>query len=107
MCGIFFKSNFYSKCDNGLFKDALDTLSHRGPDEEGILYTPDFSFGHKRLVIRDITNGKQPISVYNKHLIYNGEIYNGDLLKDKLDNDINCHSDSVLLMDLLNKYYTY
>ena len=39
MCGILYKSSFYSKKDETLFIDALRTLKHRGPDEEGVLFT--------------------------------------------------------------------
>lgn len=55
MCGIMFKTNYYSKTLHDSFKKAVESIAHRGPDEEGILYTRDYSFGHRRLSIRDLT----------------------------------------------------
>lgn len=107
MCGIFFKTNYYTKCDHQKFEEALELLNHRGPDETGILHTNDFSFGHKRLSIRDIKNGHQPMSMINNHLIYNGELYNilelKNLLK-KRNVTLNSNGDTILLLNLLNEY---
>ena len=107
MCGIFFKTNYHCKCDHKKFEDALELLNHRGPDETGILYTNDYSFGHKRLSIRDIENGHQPMSVINNHLIYNGELYNVLELKNLLKKrnvSLESNGDTLLLLKLLNEY---
>lgn len=37
MCGIMFKTNYYSKTLHDSFKKAVESIAHRGPDEEGIL----------------------------------------------------------------------
>ena len=39
MCGILYKSRLYEKTNEELFITALRTIKHRGPDEEGILFT--------------------------------------------------------------------
>ena len=39
MCGILYKSRLYGGNDESLFISALRTIKHRGPDEEGILFT--------------------------------------------------------------------
>ena len=39
MCGIMFKTNYYSKTLHDSFNKAVNSIAHRGPDEEGILYT--------------------------------------------------------------------
>lgn len=101
MCGILFKTSYHSKTDKKKFEEALDLLTHRGPNEEGILYNDNYSFGHKRLSIRDITNGKQPMSILNHHLIYNGEIYNTKEIIDELQNKPKSHSDTEVLLRLL------
>ncbi len=99
-----FKTNYHSKTNHTLFKKATDLLEHRGPDEEGYLYTNDYSFGHKRLAIRDIILGKQPMSILNHHLIYNGEIYNFKELNDMLKTKTVSNSDTELLLRLLMEY---
>lgn len=40
MCGIMFKTNYYSKTLHDSFKKAVESIDHRGPDEEGI-YTQE------------------------------------------------------------------
>lgn len=107
MCGIVYKSNFYSSTNVRDFIAACDRINHRGPDEFGYLFNNKHSFGHKRLAIIDIENGKQPMSILNHHLVYNGELYNTDDLKKllnvkgvKLEN----HSDTLLLLKLLMTY---
>ncbi|MDE7264212.1 MAG: asparagine synthase (glutamine-hydrolyzing) [Anaeroplasmataceae bacterium] len=104
MCGIFYKSNFYSDTDEEKFIRACNLLNHRGPDDSGFLFNKEHSFGHKRLAIRDVVNAKQPMSILNDHLIYNGEIYNQDDLLKKLDAPLEFNSDTLLLLHLLIKY---
>ncbi len=102
MCGILYKSSFYSKKDETLFIDALRTLKHRGPDEEGVLFTSSHMLGHERLSIVDLNGGHQPMSLINKHLIYNGELYNTIELKEILEINDNI-GDTNILLRLLDK----
>ncbi|MBQ9124135.1 MAG: asparagine synthase (glutamine-hydrolyzing) [Acholeplasmatales bacterium] len=107
MCGIVYKSNFYSPTDYNKFILACDKLNHRGPDSFGYLFTKNHSFGHKRLSIIDIENGNQPMSILNHHLIYNGELYNQDELIELLNKNnirLENHSDTLLLLKLLMSY---
>jgi asparagine synthase (glutamine-hydrolysing) len=66
-------------------KSALKSLYSRGPDQNGIR-TDEYSYlVHARLSIIDTTdNGKQPMHKYGKTLVYNGEIYNYQQVKIKL-----------------------
>jgi len=107
LCGIVYKSNFYSSTSIIDFIKACEALNHRGPNEFGYLFNDHHSFGHKRLSIIDIENGKQPMSILNHHLIYNGELYNTDDLKLMLNNKnvpLENHSDTLLLLKLLINY---
>lgn len=107
MCGIVYKSNFYKSTRIIDFVKACETINHRGPDEFGYLLNDNHSFGHKRLAVIDIKNGKQPMSILNNHLIYNGELYNTDELKKILyDKNVSLenHSDTLLLLKLLMNY---
>ena len=70
---------------------AIQAMSHRGPDGEGLrtFKTPSGSLalGHKRLAILDLSDaGLQPMADAsgNLHITYNGEIYNYIELRDEL-----------------------
>ncbi len=104
MCGIFYKSNFYTKTDEKRFIRACNLLNHRGPDDYGFLFNKEHSFGHKRLAIREIEKAKQPMSILNDHLIYNGELYNQEDLLPKLSEPLEFESDTLLLLKLLMSY---
>lgn len=85
MCGIL---GTLPRTDQSLFKFALDTLTHRGPDSYGIENINDeVSMGHRRLSILDLTqNGHQPMQDEDKRytVVLNGEIYNFLELKEIL-----------------------
>lgn len=53
-------------------------ITHRGPDDQGVLVDGDFGFGMRRLSIIDLAGGHQPIESDDGRLaiIFNGEIYN-------------------------------
>jgi asparagine synthase (glutamine-hydrolysing) len=61
------------------FENALNLLSHRGPDAQGIWKDKNILLGHRRLSILDLTKtGHQPMidEKTGSVLIFNGEIYN-------------------------------
>ena len=43
-----------------IVKGMLDRIAHRGPDGSGIVENHQFIFGHNRLAIIDLIQGKQP-----------------------------------------------
>lgn len=107
LCGICYKSNFYTETNEEDFIFATNLLNHRGPDDYGFLFTKEHSFGHKRLAIREVANAKQPMSILNDHLIYNGELYNVEELKKKLEErkiSLEFESDTLLLLKMLIHY---
>ena len=66
-----------------------DTLRHRGPDDEGLWRATDGSvvLGHRRLSIIDLSpGGHQPMADASGdyQLVFNGEIYNFQELRDEL-----------------------
>jgi len=94
MCGITGFCNFnidYTQnkdyWENTLIK-MHKSISRRGHDETGEYLEKNIGLGHTRLSIRDLKNGRQPIIKdieKNKYaIVYNGEIYNTDELKDDL-----------------------
>jgi asparagine synthase (glutamine-hydrolysing) len=86
MCGIVGmlnnKENLMSK--RTLFKHMTKTLSYRGPDETGYYFKKNILFGHKRLVVIDKEHGKQPMIFKNYIMVYNGELYNTEELRNIL-----------------------
>lgn len=53
-------------------------ITHRGPDDQGVLLQPGVALGMRRLSIIDLAGGHQPISGEDGSatIIFNGEIYN-------------------------------
>ena len=75
MCGIL---GTMPGTERNIFKHALDTLVHRGPDDFGIeAINNEITLGHRRLSIVDINHGHQPMfdSEERYSVIFNGEIY--------------------------------
>jgi asparagine synthase (glutamine-hydrolysing) len=82
MCGIYV-SNIISKSDK--LKQKLDKISHRGPDFTGIFQKDELIFGHTRLSILDLDErSNQPFTFEYLTLVYNGEIYNFNEVKNSL-----------------------
>ncbi|WP_339811912.1 asparagine synthase (glutamine-hydrolyzing) [uncultured Imperialibacter sp.] len=81
MCGIFGAAVDGRPLDRVLFQTVSGVLAHRGPDAEGLFFSPDgnLGLGHRRLSVidlRDIAN--QPMSTPDGRwaIVYNGEVYN-------------------------------
>lgn len=75
----------------------IDALSHRGPDDHGIVERQGATLGHRRLSIIDLGGGHQPIIDRSQGLsiVFNGEIYNYRALrKELLDEGIQLATDS-------------
>lgn len=95
MCGIsgFCSFNLDYEKDKNKWTNVLinmrKSLNHRGNDDSGKYLTKNCGFSHARLSIRDLSScAKQPMTksfLNNEYtIIYNGEIYNTDSLKQKL-----------------------
>jgi asparagine synthase (glutamine-hydrolysing) len=82
---------------------AISAISHRGPDAEGSWFSEDgFCFlGHRRLTILDSSiAAAQPMVDKESALIYNGEIYNHQSLRNQ-SVAFKTHSDTETLFYLL------
>ena len=85
MCGI---AGFIDLWSTGSVRDSeerahtLDemcrVISHRGPDDQGVLLQRGVALGMRRLSIIDLAGGHQPISNEDNAvtIVFNGEIYN-------------------------------
>ena len=115
MCGIAGYINQiknYDKNQNiNLLKKFCKLLNHRGPDSNGIWFDTNnrIFFSHTRLSINDLSiNGSQPMisSSQEQVIIFNGEIYNHLLIREKILRNFNIdwksNSDTETLLQTIN-----
>ncbi len=105
MCGFLFSSSSKSKEIKQLIS-SFNKISYRGPDSTETIYLDDGSFiGFHRLAIMDPTSrGEQPFRVDKKLLVCNGEIYNFQDLKKKINNyQFFSQSDCEVILPLFNQ----
>lgn len=83
MCGIV---GYLGQGNEEILKKMTASLKHRGPDDEGFYFKDNLGLGHRRLSIIDLAGGHQPLSNEDDTiwLIFNGEIYNFQELRNKL-----------------------
>ncbi len=103
MCGI-----------AGILSDSIDlrdkkemiwkisnSLKMRGPDMRGEYISRDTALIHRRLSVIDVENGAQPMRFGDYIIVYNGELYNTDEIRDELKHfgysfDTSCDTEVVL-----------
>src|SRR4030095_2245192 len=89
MCGIAGFVDFKKKSDEPILREMSSCLAHRGPDGQGIFFlrTEDatIGLGHRRVSIIDLSaSGNQPMHYEGLHVIFNGEIYNYNEIREEL-----------------------
>ena len=85
ICGVSFKSKDKT-VSSSLLEKMNDSITHRGPDAQGVFANGNFGIGMRRLSIIDLNTGNQPQFNEDKSLaiVFNGEIYNYRELRDTL-----------------------
>jgi len=117
MCGFFQVIQKAAPVSRERFISALKTLHHRGPDDQGILFSEyeiqtgderlhyHAAYGHQRLSILDLSDlSKQPFTDNGHVLLYNGELYNYRELGSELKNEgihLTTHGDTEVFMKSL------
>jgi asparagine synthase (glutamine-hydrolysing) len=110
MCGI--AGYFSKKAEHGyqgVLKEAIQTLSKRGPDSQNsAALSPQVGFAHARLSIIDVSPaGNQPMQneAGTFTIIFNGEIFNFRELRHQFLGDVKMHSgsDTEVLLNLYIK----
>ena len=113
MCGI---AGLFSKFEDlseniGTLSDMSKSLCRRGPDENGIFIDHNVALIHRRLVVIDKENGKQPMICGKKGekyvIVYNGELYNTDELRNELIKKgyrFKGHSDTEVVLKMYIEY---
>ena len=106
MCGFVgfanLKENISSKTN---IYNMNESISKRGPDEDGYYYEEHVCLGHKRLIVVDPDGGKQPMSAMKDGnlytIVYNGQLYNTKELRSELEENgftFDSYSDTEVLL---------
>ena len=106
MCGITGFADFKKNSSEEILAQMSHAVSHRGPDGQGVYYTESTNasvgLGHRRLSIIDLSAAaNQPMHYEGLHVIFNGEIYNYNEIRDELislGHQFSTHSDTEVIL---------
>jgi len=106
MCGIAGFIDFKKASSEEVLASMACAVSHRGPDGQGVYYNAAdnmvIGLGHRRLSIIDLSNAaNQPMHYDGLHLIFNGEIYNYQEIRNRLiekGHQFKTHSDTEVIL---------
>lgn len=116
MCGFAGVVNFPAVSAGAIALERMtDALAHRGPDGEGEHWAGEVGFGHRRLAIVGLYEGRQPLvdTSTGVRLVFNGEIYNYIELAEELgvarpglsDSDVLLHAYLAWGIDMLPRLF--
>jgi asparagine synthase (glutamine-hydrolysing) len=106
MCGIAGFIDFKKESNEQLLQQMASCLQHRGPDGQGSYFADapaaQIGLGHRRLSIIDLsTSANQPLHFGGLHIIFNGEIYNYNEIREELiqkGHQFQTHSDTEVIL---------
>lgn len=117
MCGIAASIDFNASVageanfNKDVFSNALRSLNHRGPDDEGVWSADNglVHLGHARLSIIGLENGRQPLASEQSQFVavVNGEFYGYSQIRQKLMRagyTFKTQSDSEIIVPLYQEY---
>ena len=113
MCGIagIMTTGFDVSQMRTQINNMSESLRRRGPDAKGEYIKRDVALIHRRLCVIDPEGGAQPMStLYNGEkftLVYNGELYNADELREELKAKgyhFSTHSDTEVVLKCYCEY---
>src|SRR5437588_12401154 len=84
MCGICGDVDLLGAPDEAPVRRMARALAHRGPDADGFFTEGPAALGHRRLSILDLAGGVQPMTRDGVTLVFNGQAYDHDELRDEL-----------------------
>lgn len=103
MCGIAGFTHARQTADSSRIWEVTRSITHRGPDQQGVWESPQVSLGAVRLKIIDLEHGAQPMLSDDGDtvLVFNGEIYNHAELRQELESlghrfESHCDTEAVL-----------
>ena len=108
MCGIAGYISLKNNIDADLLKSSSALLQHRGPDAAGFYFSENekVGFAHRRLSIIDLSDSaNQPMFTADRRycIVFNGEIYNFQELKNTLRDkgeSLKTNSDTEVILEL-------
>lgn len=106
MCGITGVVDYRNNTTHLVLENMTHSLEHRGPDGHGVYLTraimAQVGLGHRRLSVIDLsTLANQPMHYNGLHIVFNGEIYNYNEIREKLiakGHHFITHSDTELIL---------
>ncbi len=106
MCGIAGLIDFKKNSSEDILSKCTNEMAHRGPDGSGTKLMETDScqvgLGHRRLSIIDLSNAAgQPMEYKGNWIVFNGEIYNYNEIKDELvrsGHQFVTHSDTEVIL---------
>lgn len=106
MCGIAGFIDFKKTTSEEILAKMTCAVSHRGPDGQGVFFkeinNAVIGLGHRRLSIIDLSaSANQPMHYNGLHIIFNGEIYNYNEIRDRLiekGHQFSTHSDTEVIL---------
>jgi asparagine synthase (glutamine-hydrolysing) len=103
MCGIagILSDNIDLRSEKEMLWKISNSLKQRGPDARGEYIKNNVALIHRRLSVIDVENGAQPMQFGKYIVVYNGELYNTDEIRDELKHygynfDTNCDTEVIL-----------
>jgi asparagine synthase (glutamine-hydrolysing) len=111
LCGIAGFTHGRRAAAPGRIQDAVASIIHRGPNQQGVFESEAVSLGAARLKIIDIEGGDQPIISQdgNNVIVFNGEIYNHQELRRELEQRgrrFRSHSDTETVLNAFLEWDT-
>ncbi len=106
LCGIAGFIDFTKKSSEESLAKMSCAVPHRGPDGQGLFFhqaqTAQIGLGHRRLSIIDLSHAAdQPMHFNGLHIVFNGEIYNYNEIREKLiglGHFFQTHSDTEVIL---------
>lgn len=109
MCGIagMLSKNIDLRERFPVIRNMSDSLKMRGPDGSGEFIKPYAALIHRRLSVIDPEKGKQPMQFGKYTIVYNGEIYNTEELRNELKSfgyEFETHCDTEVVLKAYHKW---
>ncbi len=106
MCGIAGFIDFKNNTTEEVLAKMSCAVPHRGPDGQGVFLAKtqraQVGLGHRRLSIIDLSHAaNQPMHYNGLHIIFNGEIYNYNDIRERLialGHTFTTHSDTEVIL---------
>jgi asparagine synthase (glutamine-hydrolysing) len=114
MCGIAGFIDFKKTSTRVELEAMTHTLAHRGPDGSGTFFEENNAFqlglGHRRLAVLELSElGKQPMTWLDFTIVFNGEIYNFNEIRNeliRLGHSFQSHSDTETILHAYKQWGT-